>query len=223
MKFGVVQFPGSNCDQDAYYAARDILGQPTEYLWHRDRDLKGSDIVIIPGGFSFGDYLRCGAIARFAPVMDTVREHAERGGIVVGICNGFQILCESGLLPGALIRNDGQKFVCKYTPLRVENNKTAFTHKANIGQILSIPVAHGEGKYVCDDETLSLLKKNGQVLFRYAGEGTNPNGSYEDIAGIMNEGGNVFGMMPHPERATQPALGSADGLVLLESLLSQNA
>jgi phosphoribosylformylglycinamidine synthase len=223
MKFGVAQFPGSNCDQDAYFAVKDVLGQPVEYLWHRDRDIKGCDVVIIPGGFSFGDYLRCGAIARFAPVMEAVIEHASHGGLVLGICNGFQILCESGLLPGALIRNDGQKFVCKHTPLRVENNRTALTNRTQKGQILSIPIAHGEGKYVCDEETLKALNENGQVLFRYAGEGANPNGSYEDIAGIMNQSGNVFGMMPHPERACQSLLGSSDGLALLESLMTPRA
>jgi phosphoribosylformylglycinamidine synthase len=219
MKFGVARFPGSNCDQDAYFAVKDALGYPVEYLWHKERDLKGADIVIVPGGFSFGDYLRCGAIARFAPVMEAIQEHAAKGGLVVGVCNGFQILCESHLLPGALIRNDGQKFVCKHVPLRVENANTAFTSLAKGGDILSIPVAHGEGKYVCDDETLARLKANNQILFRYA-EGSNPNGSTDDIAGIMNEGGNVFGMMPHPERAVSDDLGSSDGLVLLKSLLS---
>jgi len=220
MKFGVVRFPGSNCDQDAYYAVKDVLGQPVEYLWHQEADLKGSDVVIIPGGFSFGDYLRCGAIARFAPVMDAVRQHADRGGIVVGICNGFQILCESHMLPGALIRNDRQKFVCRHVPLRVQNNRTVLTRKAELGQVLSIPVAHGEGKYVCDDETLMQLESKGQILFHYASDDANPNGSTANIAGIMNSTGNVFGMMPHPERACDSSLGSADGLVLLQSLLN---
>ena len=221
MKFGVARFPGSNCDQDAFYAVQDKLGQPVEYLWHQDADLKGSDVVIIPGGFSFGDYLRCGAIARFAPLIEAVQEHAARGGIVIGICNGFQILCESHLLPGALIRNDGQKFVCRHVDLRVENVETKFTRDCRAGQILSIPVAHGEGKYVCDEETLSRLRSRGRILFRYATDDENPNGSTDHIAGIMNDGGNVFGMMPHPERACDAALGSADGLVLLGSLLEK--
>ncbi|MDR3709342.1 MAG: phosphoribosylformylglycinamidine synthase subunit PurQ [Capsulimonadaceae bacterium] len=220
MKFGVARFPGSNCDQDAYYAIKDVLGQPVEYLWHQEADLKGADVVVIPGGFSFGDYLRCGAIARFAPVMEAVQEHAAKGGIVIGICNGFQILCESRLLPGALIRNDGQKFVCKHVSLRVENTNTVFTRNAKPDQILSIPVAHGEGKYVCDDQLHDQLQANGQILFRYASDDENPNGSIDNIAGIMNTGGNVFGMMPHPERACDKALGSADGLVLLGSLLN---
>lgn len=219
MKFGVARFPGSNCDQDAYYAIKDVLKQPVEYLWHQEADLKGADVVVIPGGFSFGDYLRCGAIARFAPVMEAVREHASRGGIVVGICNGFQILCESHLLPGALIRNDGQKFVCRHVALRVENAQTAFTRRTNEGQVLSIPVAHGEGKYVCDEETRNRLEANRQILFRYAPHEENPNGSMDDIAGIMNAQGNVFGMMPHPERACDRSLGSADGLALLGALL----
>ena len=219
MKFGVARFPGSNCDQDAYYAVKDVLKQPVEYLWHQEPDLKGADVVIVPGGFSFGDYLRCGAIARFAPVMDAIRLHAASGGLVVGICNGFQILCESHLLPGALIRNDGQKFVCRHVALNVENNRTALTHNTLIGQVLSIPIAHGEGKFVCDQETLEDLEANGQILFRYASKNENPNGSISNIAGIMNKAGNVFGMMPHPERACDVALGSADGLLLLQSLL----
>ncbi|HEY3331389.1 MAG TPA: phosphoribosylformylglycinamidine synthase subunit PurQ [Capsulimonadaceae bacterium] len=222
MKFGVAQFPGSNCDQDAYFAVKDFLGLPVEYLWHQERDLKGADVVIVPGGFSFGDYLRCGAIARFAPVMEAIQEHAANGGLVVGICNGFQILCESHLLPGALIRNDGQKFVCKHVPLEVVNNTTQFTHLAKNGDILSIPVAHGEGKYVCDDETLTTLKENKQIILKYAND-SNPNGSTDNIAGIMNAQGNVFGMMPHPERAVSDALGSSDGLVLLRSLLKSLA
>ncbi len=219
MKFGVLQFPGSNCDQDAYFAIQDVLWLPVEYLWHQTTDLKGSDVIIVPGGFSFGDYLRCGAIANFSPIMGAVKEFAASGGLVVGICNGFQVLCESHLLPGALVRNDGQHFVCKHVNLRVENTDTPFTQSCSDGQILSIPVAHGEGKYVCDDETLVTLKKNKQILFRYANPADNPNGSTDNIAGIANENFNVFGLMPHPERASDSSLGSSDGLFLLKSLL----
>lgn len=220
MKFGVVQFPGSNCDQDAYFAVKDNLKQDVEYLWHGDSDLKGCEIILVPGGFSYGDYLRCGAIARFAPIMDSVRDHAQRGGIVVGVCNGFQILCESGLLPGALIRNDNTRFVCRHVALRVENNQTPFTQALQLGQLLSIPVAHGEGKYVCDGETLVALKANNRVLLRYATPDDNINGSTDNIAGIANETFNVFGMMPHPERACDSLLGSADGLGLFQSLVN---
>ncbi len=220
MKFGVVQFPGSNCDQDAYFAVKDNLKQDVEYLWHGDSDLKGCDVILVPGGFSYGDYLRCGAIARFAPIMESVRAHAEQGGIVVGVCNGFQILCESGLLPGALIRNDNTRFVCRHVALRVENNRTPFTQKLEAGQMLSIPVAHGEGKYVCDDETLATLQSENRVILRYAADEDNINGSTDNIAGIANAAFNVFGMMPHPERACDGLLGSADGLGLFQSLVS---
>ncbi len=223
MKFGVVQFPGSNCDQDAYFAVKDALGESVEYLWHGDDDLKGSDVVIIPGGFSYGDYLRTGAIARFARIMGPVREHAARGGIVVGICNGFQILCEAHLLPGALIRNDNTRFVCRHVSLRVVNENTRFTSKLSHGKTLSIPVAHGEGKYVCDGETLAKLRERRQIIFRYATPDDNINGSVDDIAGIANESFNVFGMMPHPERACNDLLGSHDGLGLFKSLLSAAA
>jgi phosphoribosylformylglycinamidine synthase len=219
MKFGVLQFPGSNCDQDAYFAVQDVLGLPVEYLWHQDTDLKGSDVIIVPGGFSFGDYLRCGAIANFSPIMGAVKEFAAAGGLVVGICNGFQVLCEAHLLPGALVRNDGQFFVCKHVNLRVENAATLFTRGCTGGQILSIPVAHGEGKYVCDDSTLASLKEKKQIIFRYAEDHDNPNGSTDNIAGIANETFNVFGLMPHPERAADADLGSSDGLFLLKSLL----
>jgi phosphoribosylformylglycinamidine synthase len=219
VKFGVVRFPGSNCDQDAYYSIKDVLGAPVEYLWHEEKDLKGSDVVVIPGGFSYGDYLRCGAIARFSPVMQAVQDFAAGGGIVFGVCNGFQVLCEAHLLPGALIRNAGLRFVCKHVPLRVENNRTKLTSQCTVGQTLCIPVAHGEGKYVCDEETLANLKANDQVLFRYESDEANPNGSTDNIAGIANESFNVFGMMPHPERACDAALGSADGLVLFQSLV----
>ena len=229
MKFGVIKFPGSNCDQDAYYTLKDVMGQPVEYLWHQDADLKGVDCVVVPGGFSYGDYLRCGAIARFAPAMAATQEFASGGGLVLGICNGFQVLCESHLLPGALVRNDNQKFVCKQVHLRVENTDTPFTNALRPGQTLQVPVAHGEGKYVCDDATLGDLKAKNRVLFRYAHPeemadgipmvGANPNGSRDDIAGIANEGFNVLGLMPHPERAADPALGSSDGRALFESLL----
>jgi phosphoribosylformylglycinamidine synthase I len=219
MKFGVLQFPGSNCDQDAYYAVKDVLGLPVEYLWHQDTDLRGSDVIIVPGGFSYGDYLRCGAIANFSPVMTSVKSFAAAGGLVIGICNGFQVLCEAHLLPGALVRNDGQRFVCRHVKLRVENADTPFTRLCTRGQILSIPVAHGEGKYVCTDETLTALNENNQVIFRYASPSDNPNGSTDDIAGIVNDKFNVFGLMPHPERASDSSLGSADGRLLLKSLL----
>jgi phosphoribosylformylglycinamidine synthase subunit PurQ / glutaminase len=219
MKFGVLQFPGSNCDQDAFYAIRDVLKLPVEYLWHEDTDLRGSDVVIVPGGFSYGDYLRCGAIANFSPVMGSVKAFAAKGGLVVGICNGFQILCEAHLLPGALVKNEGQHFVCKHVKLLVENASTPFTRGCKAGQLLSIPVAHGEGRYVCDQSTLQSLKANGQIIVRYASAADNPNGSIDNIAGISNDKFNVFGMMPHPERACDISLGSDDGLFLLRSLL----
>ena len=225
MKFGVIKFPGSNCDQDAYYTVKDVLGQPVEYLWHGDSDLKGVDCVSVPGGFSYGDYLRCGAIARFSPAMIATQEFAAKGGLVLGICNGFQVLCESHLLPGALVRNDGQKFICKQVHLRTENAETPFTEALSNGQILQIPVAHGEGKYVCDEAVRAELDAANRILFRYCdAEGTrsgtsNPNGSVDDIAGIASANFNVLGLMPHPERAADPALGSADGRAIFESLL----
>jgi len=229
VKFGVIKFPGSNCDQDAYYTIKDVLGQPVEYLWHQDADLKGVDCVVVPGGFSYGDYLRCGAIARFAPAMAATQEFAAKGGLVLGICNGFQVLCESHLLPGALVRNDNQKFVCKQVHLRAENTNTPFTNALRPGQVLQIPVAHGEGKYVCDDATLEELKAKNRVIFRYSvpeelsagppSGGANPNGSRDDIAGIASESFNVLGLMPHPERAADSALGSGDGRAIFESLL----
>lgn len=218
-RFGVVRFPGSNCDQDAYYAIKDVLGKPVEYLWHEECDLKGSDIIVIPGGFSYGDYLRCGAIARFSPVMRAVQDFAANGGLVLGICNGFQVLCEAHLLPGALVRNEGLRFVCKHVPLRVENNRTKLTSLCTEGQTLCIPVAHGEGRYVCDKGTLAELHDRGQILFRYESDQANPNGSIDNIAGIANDAFNVFGMMPHPERACDLSLGSADGLILFQSLV----
>ena len=225
MKFGVLKFPGSNCDQDAYHTLRDVLDQPTEYLWHQDADLKSVDCIVVPGGFSYGDYLRCGAIARFSPAMIATQEFASRGGLVIGMCNGFQILCESHLLPGALIRNDNQKFVCKQIHLRTENADTPFTNALAEGQVLQVPIAHGEGKYVCDDDTLRELSDKNRVLFRYcAPDGTltdaaDPNGSLDHIAGIASADFNILGLMPHPERASDPALGSADGRGIFESLL----
>lgn len=227
MKFGVLKFPGSNCDQDAYYTIKDVLGQPVEYLWHQDADLKDVDCVIAPGGFSYGDYLRCGAIARFSPVMAAVQDFAAKGGLVLGICNGFQVLCESHLLPGALVKNDGQRFLCKNVYLRTENALTPFTRALAPGEILKIPIAHGEGKYVCDDDTWRELQAQNRIVFRYCTDdgqvhdSANPNGSRDNIAGIANAGYNVLGMMPHPERAADQALGSADGRTIFESLLRQ--
>jgi phosphoribosylformylglycinamidine synthase I len=227
MKFGIVTFPGSNCDYDAFHAVVDTLGETAEYLWHKDHDLRDADVVILPGGFSYGDYLRAGAIARFSPIMREVVAHAERGGPVLAICNGFQIACEAGLLPGALLRNANLKFVCEQRHLRVENTDTRFTSEYAPGQIVRIPVAHGEGRYVADDATLDRLEGDGRVVFRYCGpegaqpEDAAPNGSLRAIAGIVNEGGNVLGMMPHPERAVDALLGSADGLPLFESILAR--
>jgi phosphoribosylformylglycinamidine synthase len=229
MKFGIVTFPGSNCDYDAYHAVIDQLGEPAVYLWHKARDLEGVDVVILPGGFSYGDYLRAGAIARFSPIMHEVASHARRGGPVIGICNGFQILCEAHLLPGALMRNSGLKFVSKPVRLRVENTDTLFTHRYEAGQVLRMPIAHGEGRYVADRATLERLEDEGRVVFRYVdahGEPTteaNPNGSLHAIAGIVSAEGNVLGMMPHPERAVEPLLGSVDGLGIFHSVLERVA
>jgi phosphoribosylformylglycinamidine synthase I len=225
MKFAVLRFPGSNCDQDCVHALSAIPGASADYVWHKDTSLAGFDAVVVPGGFSYGDYLRCGAIARFSPVMKSVKDFAASGGPVIGICNGFQILCESGLLPGALVRNRGLHFVCKHVHLRVERNDSRFTGAASDGQILNIPIAHGEGCYFADDETLARLQANGHVLLRYCDgqgditDGANPNGSRENIAGIRNEAGNVFGLMPHPERACDPLLGSTDGLLIFGSMI----
>ena len=229
MKFGIVTFPGSNCDYDTFQAVVETLGEEAVMLWHKDHDLQGSDVVILPGGFSYGDYLRPGAIARFSPIMQEVVQHAERGGPVIGICNGFQIACEAGLLPGALLRNASLKFVCAPIHLRVESNDTWFTSRYERGQSIVLPIAHGDGRYSADDETLERLEGDGRVVFRYAPsdleaeEAYNPNGSMHDIAGIVNEGGNVLGMMPHPERAVDPLLGAADGLPLFESILQRVA
>ncbi len=216
MRFGVVVFPGSNCDHDAWYALSHNLGQQAEFIWHDAASLGDVDAVILPGGFAYGDYLRCGAIAKFSPVMAAVRKFADRGGLVLGICNGFQILVEAGLLPGALLRNRDLKFVCRTVTLRVENNTTPFTSCSNPGQILRIPVAHGEGCYFADQHTLDQLERDRRVVLRYV---DNPNGSLRDIAGICNERGNVMGLMPHPERAADVLMGSTDGRAILESIV----
>lgn len=215
MKFGVVVFPGSNCDHDAWYAVSRNLGQQAEFLWHDTPSLGGVDAVILPGGFSYGDYLRCGAIAKFSPVMRAVKEFAREGGLVLGICNGFQILVESGLLPGALLRNRGLKFICREVRLRAETANSPFTAQAKKGQVLRVPIAHGEGCYSAGERVLDQLEAEDRVVFRYL---DNPNGSARDIAGILNEGRNVLGMMPHPERAADPLMGSTDGLVVLASM-----
>jgi phosphoribosylformylglycinamidine synthase subunit PurQ / glutaminase len=227
MRFGIVTFPGSNCDYDAYRAVVDQMGEQAEYLWHKDHDLQGSDVVILPGGFSYGDYLRCGAIARFSPIMQEVAAHARRGGPVLAICNGFQIACEAGLLPGALLRNASLKYVCEFRHLLVESADTLFTSAYRPGQIVRIPVAHGEGRYVADDAALDRLEGDGRVVFRYVNhvgghdELSNFNGSLRAIAGIVSDEGNVLGMMPHPERAVDALVGSADGLPLFESILAR--
>jgi phosphoribosylformylglycinamidine synthase I len=226
MKFGVITFPGSNCDRDALWTAEHVAKQSAVALWHDSHDLQNCDVVIVPGGFAYGDYLRTGAIAKFSPVMESVRNFAAGGGLVLGICNGFQILCESGLLPGALMRNVGLKYVCKPVDVRVENNETPFTHICNKGEVLTIPIGHMDGNYFCDDATLAELKRDNRIVFRYAtpeGEITpeaNPNGSLDNIAGICSPGGNVLGMMPHPERSAEPELGCTDGVKIFESLVS---
>jgi phosphoribosylformylglycinamidine synthase subunit PurQ / glutaminase len=225
MKFGVVVFPGSNCDDDAHYAISKVLGQTAEFLWHQSEDLCGADAVILPGGFAFGDYLRTGAIARFSPVMRAVDRFAKSGGIVLGICNGFQILLEAGLLPGAMLRNVGLRYRCLPVNVRVEATNTPFTCAGRRGQVLEIPIGHSEGNYFCDAETLASLEHNEQILFRYTtpdgreDAAANPNGSLANIAGICNRERNVAGMMPHPERASEAALGSTDGLVVLQSMV----
>jgi phosphoribosylformylglycinamidine synthase I len=225
VKFGVVVFPGSNCDHDAYHVCKHVMQQEAEFLWHKESDLKDSDVIILPGGFSYGDYLRCGAIARFSPVMKEVVRFASQGGTVLGICNGFQILVEAGLLPGVLLRNASLRFVCKFVNLRVENSNTRFTNHTNPGEILSIPIAHGEGNYFTDSETLDTLESNNQIIFRYcnrAGEisdDSNPNGALSNIAGIINEQGNIMGMMPHPERASDPLLRYEDGQKIFKSII----
>ncbi len=224
MKFGVVIFPGSNCDHDAYHVISKHVGQPVDFVWHRDTDLSGYDALVIPGGFSYGDYLRAGALASLSPVMTAIKEFAAQGGYVLGICNGFQILCEAGLLPGALVRNTNLHFICEYTHVRTETANTPFTHLLEKGQVLRLPVAHAEGNYVCDDRTLAELLAEDRIVFRYADrhgaltDDTNLNGSRDFIAGICNEKRNVLGLMPHPERACEDLLGSSDGSPVFSSL-----
>lgn len=225
-KFGVVVFPGSNCDHDAFYSVGKILGYEVNFLWHKDTDLKEADIIILPGGFSYGDYLRTGAIARFSPVMNSVIRFASNGGIVIGICNGFQILLEAGLLPGVMFRNKSLQFVCKDVYLSIENKDTIFTNLINGQKSLKIPVAHGEGNYFCDSDTLKMLQDNNQIVFRYSsanGEVSkefNPNGSTKNIAGIINKEGNILGMMPHPERVCNPVLNNTDGQIIFKSIVN---
>jgi phosphoribosylformylglycinamidine synthase len=229
MKVGVIQFPGSNCDQDPYWVFGQVANQPVTYLWHESQDLQNCDLVIVPGGFSYGDYLRTGAIARFSPVMEAVGKFADGGGLVLGICNGFQILCESHLLPGALMRNAGLKYICKPVHVRVENADTPFTNSCRRGEVLEIPIGHMEGNYFCDAPTLDELRRDECIVFRYCspeGEITgaaNPNGSLDNIAGICNRGRNVLGMMPHPERASEAILGGTDGLKIFESVVGAMA
>ncbi len=225
MKFGVVVFPGSNCDDDMMHVLGDVMGQPVEKIWHKEKTLPDVDCIILPGGFSYGDYLRCGAIARFSPVMQAVIEFANNGGYVFGICNGFQILCEAHLLPGALLRNANQKFICKNIHLKTLTNNSALTANLDLNQALKIPIAHAEGRYYADETTLKNLEENDQILFKYCDEkgnyteGSNPNGTTMDIAGICNAKRNVFGMMPHPERASESVLGNADGRLMFQSLI----
>ncbi|UCC39998.1 MAG: phosphoribosylformylglycinamidine synthase subunit PurQ [Candidatus Aminicenantes bacterium] len=227
MKFGVVIFPGSNCDYDTFYVLKSILGQDTTFLWHKEHDLKNVDCVILPGGFSYGDYLRSGAIAKFSPFMQEVKEFAINGGIVLGICNGFQVLMELGLLPGAMLRNKNLKFLCQFVHIRLENDQTIFTNAGRKGQVLKIPIAHFDGNYYAPPETIQKLEKNNQIIFRYSdaegryNEEATVNGSMESIAGISNETGNVMGMMPHPERASEALLGSEDGKIIFQSIINR--
>ncbi|RXH56305.1 phosphoribosylformylglycinamidine synthase subunit PurQ [Granulicella sibirica] len=224
MKFGVLVFPGSNCDHDTYNVVESLLHVPVTYLWHASEDLQGCDAILVPGGFAYGDYLRTGAIAKFAPVMQSVAKFAKNGGLVLGICNGFQILCEAGLLPGTLMRNRGQQYICKQVHLRTETAESPFTHTLSEGQVLRMPIGHMEGNYFCDDATLKALQDQDRIAFRYAtraGEVTdaaNPNGSLENIAGVLNEGRNVLGLMPHPDRSSEALLGSSDGLALFQAM-----
>jgi len=226
MKFGVVVFPGSNCDRDMQYVLGTVLGQKVEMLWHKDHHLNGCDFIILPGGFSYGDYLRSGAIARFSPIMQEILEFADKGGNVLGICNGFQILTEAHLLPGVLMHNNSRQFACKNIFMRAETDESTVTSKMDIGQVIKVPIAHGEGKYFADDATIKSLNENNQVLFRYCDENgnlsdvANPNGATDHIAGICNKNRNVFGMMPHPERATDAVLGNTEGRVVFESILN---
>ena len=225
MKFGVVVFPGSNCDYDTLYVLKDVLNQNAEFLWHKDHDIKDADCIVLPGGFSYGDYLRSGAIAQFSPLMQEIKEFALNGGLVLGICNGFQVLLELGLLPGAMLRNKNLKFLCQFVHIRIENNHTPFTRKGNRGQVLKIPIAHFDGNYFIDDKGLAEIHANNQIVFRYSSpqgeltEEDNVNGSLDSIAGIMNAHGNVLGMMPHPERASETILGSEDGRVIFDSII----
>jgi phosphoribosylformylglycinamidine synthase I len=227
LKFGVVIFPGSNCDYDTFYVLKSILQQNTTFLWHKDHNLKNVDCVILPGGFSYGDYLRSGAIAKFSPLMHEVKEFALNGGLVLGICNGFQVLMELGLLPGAMLRNKNLKFLCQFVHIKLENNQTPFTNTGKKGQVLKIPIAHFDGNYFAPPETIQKLKKNNQIIFHYSdakgqfSEEANVNGSMESIAGIINETGNVMGMMPHPERASEALLGSEDGKVIFQSIINR--
>ena len=229
MKFAIVILPGSNCDHDAYHVTKTVLGADAELIWHKETDLRGADCVIIPGGFAYGDYLRAGALAKFAPVMEPIRRHAAAGGLVFGICNGFQVLTEVGLLPGALMRNEHLRFVSRDVHLRVEETDTPYTSELERGQILRVPIAHGEGNYFADDATLDDLERNRQVIFRYCDDegrvtrASNPNGSARNIAGICNPSRNVLGMMPHPERCSEPLLGNADGLGVFKSIVAAMA
>jgi len=226
LKFGVVVFPGSNCDHDAYYALKKILHTDVTFLWHKDKDLQNSDIIILPGGFSYGDYLRCGAIARFSPIMNSVIEFANKGGLVIGICNGFQVLLEAGLLPGVLLKNKSLQFVCKDIYISTENRNTIFTKDLEPNRFLKVPIAHGEGNYFADEDTLKSLEDNNQIVFKYSSpegeisEAFNPNGSVLNIAGISNKKGNVLGMMPHPERSTDPVLQKTDGSIIFKSIIN---
>jgi phosphoribosylformylglycinamidine synthase I len=225
MKFGVVVFPGSNCDHDAYYTLANVMRKPVEFIWHQSKDLAGCDAIILPGGFAYGDYLRTGAIARFSPVMQSVEKFAKGGGMVFGICNGFQILLEAGLLPGAVMRNSGLRYICRHVHVRIEQTDTPFTSAAQAGQLIRIPIAHNDGNYNVDEATLAELEKNRQVIFRYTNAdglddaAGNPNGSMSNIAGVCNRERNVAGLMPHPERAVEAALDSADGLVIFQSMV----
>lgn len=225
MKFAIIVFPGSNCDHDCYHIVKHVIGRPAEFIWHKEKDLLGYDVVILPGGFSYGDYLRTGAIARFSPIMQSVEDFARRGGLVLGICNGFQILLEAGLLPGAMLRNRSLKFICREVYLRVDNINTPFTLNYSENQVVRMPIAHAEGNYYVDDETYVMLQKNNRIVFRYSTidgkiiDEANPNGSLGNIAGICNDRGNVLGMMPHPERCGEEILGGRDGYTLFESLV----
>jgi len=226
MKFGVVVFPGSNCEADCYHAIGEVLEEDVQYIWHQETDVSSYDCLILPGGFSYGDYLRCGAIARFSPVMETIANYAREGGLVIGICNGFQILLEAGLLPGATLQNMSLRFICRFVNLRIENNSTPWTNRGKAGQVLKIPIAHNEGNYIVGKDVYDRMVDEGRIILRYCDEhgevtpDANPNGAMDNIAGICNEGFNVFGLMPHPERASEEILGSTDGLVIWDSIMA---